>query len=337
MSPEEIRRSGFGRDPAKFSTPTIAEGELTEFFGEHATKVAREILQLDRDALYRPRPEFAQSEARRKWCAAAFTDEKAAGVAEGLTRLEYEVLFLEDPDQPGRYHPRIALEQTAIFRSLEESEQAALRQLHDEFFYRQHTRFWEQEAMKKLPALVDATDMLICGEDLGMIPDAVPVVLKRLGLLSLEVQSMPKRLGQKIGNPRDYPYLSVCTTSTHDTPTLRGIWEEDTGARQEFHTQVLGREGAARSDCTPEIARVIIEQTLAGASMWCILPLQDWLALDANLRHPVAAAERINVPANPRNYWRYRMHLTIAQLRKAGDFGRLIRRLVVDSGRLPPC
>jgi 4-alpha-glucanotransferase len=220
---------------------------------------------------------------------------------------------------------------------LEVAEQAVLRALHDDFFYRRHTRFWEAEAMKKLPALMDATPMLICGEDLGMIPDSVPVVLKRLGLLSLEVQSMPKRLGQRFGHPPEYPYLSVCTTSTHDTPTVRGWWEEDASTRQVFWREVMHREGDAPEECTPEICRFVLEQSLAGGSMWCILPLQDWLGIDPQLRHPVAADERINVPAIPRHYWRYRMHLTLEALLAAADFNREVSRLIADAGRRLAC
>jgi 4-alpha-glucanotransferase len=265
----------------------------------------------------------------------AFPEPRAAALTEGLKRLSYEVLFVADPDQPERFHPRIALQDTAVFQSLEPAEQVALQTLHDDFFYRRHTRFWEAEAMKKLPALMDATQMLICGEDLGMIPDSVPVVLKRLGLLSLEVQSMPKRLGQRFGNPSEYPYLSVCTTSTHDTPTVRGRWEEDAATRQAFWREVMHQDGEAPGECTPEVCRSVIERSLAGGSMWCILPLQDWLAIDPQLRHPVAAEERINVPAIPRHYWRYRMHLTVEGLLAVAEFNQRVARMIAESGRSP--
>jgi 4-alpha-glucanotransferase len=182
---------------------------------------------------------------------------------------------------------------------------------------------------------MDATTMLICGEDLGMIPDSVPVVLKRLGLLSLEVQNMSKQLGQRFGNPQEYPYLSVCTTSTHDTPTLRGWWEEDAEGRQAYWTEMMHRDGDAPDPCAPDICRILVEQSLSSASMWCILPWQDWLSLDPKLRHPNAAAERINVPANPEHYWRYRMHVTIEALRQATPFNETISRLITASGRGP--
>jgi len=253
----------------------------------------------------------------------------------GVIRREFEVLFLEDPDQPGRFHPRINLAETALFRSLPEEEQVVLRRLHDDFYHHRHTRFWAEEAMKKLPVLMDASRMLICGEDLGMVPESVPLVLNRLGLLSLEVQRWPKRLGQRLGHPAAYPYLSVCTTSTHDMSTIRGWWEEEPETRQFFWTDVMGRPGVAEPVCSAETCRFVVEQNLAAASMWCILPLQDWLGMDDRLKHPLVWEERINVPAIPRHYWRYRMHLSVESLLKEDGFNERIRELLRSSSRQP--
>lgn len=334
LSRQEIRQAGFVRDPRQFAAGTVAEAMLPEFFGEAAEKVGSQLLARDEAGFFRLRLEFIPAEARQAWYAMTCSNPEVQSIEASVTRLGFEVLFLEDPDQPDRFHPRINLADTALFRSLPAAEQSALRHLQDDFYFRRHTRFWADEAMKKLPALMDASPMLICGEDLGMVPDSVPMVLKRLGLLSLEVQRWPKRLGQRLGNPADYPYLSVCTTSTHDMSTIRGWWEEEeVETRQHFWSQVMGREGAAPSECSPEICRFIVEQNLAAASMWCILPLQDWLGVDPQLRHPVAAAERINVPAIPRHYWRYRMHLTIEALLKATQFNRNVGEMIAASGR----
>ncbi len=275
--------------------------------------------------------------SREEIANAGFTRDPRANSAgtkpnKGLAE-NFEVLFLEDPDQPDRFHPRINLADTAIFRSLPEQEQTALRRLHDDYYFRRHTKFWADEAMKKLPALMDASPMLLCGEDLGMVPDSVPIVLKQLGLLSLEVQRWPKRLGQRFGSPADYPYLSVCTTSTHDMSTIRGWWEEETETRQHFWKDVMKQPGPAPAECSTEICRFVVEQNLVAASMWCILPLQDWLGIDARLRHPGAAEERINVPAIPRYYWRYRMQLNVEDLQRAQEFSAAVAELVQTSGR----
>jgi len=47
---------------------------------------------------------------------------------------------------------------------------------------------WAHSALRKLGVLRDASDMLICVEDLGMIPDCVQGVLNHLALIALRVQ-----------------------------------------------------------------------------------------------------------------------------------------------------
>ena len=61
--------------------------------------------------------------------------------------------------------------------------------------------------------------------------------------------------------------------------------------------------------------------------MWVILPWQDWMSIDQDLRNDDISAERINVPANPENYWRYRMHLTLEQLLNETEFNNKIKSM----------
>jgi hypothetical protein len=75
-----------------------------------------------------------------------------------------------------------------------------------------------------------------------------------------------------------------------------------------------------RPTCPVKWPRRIIVQHLQSPAMWAIFPLQDLLAIDENLRHPDPDAERINVPAIMPYYWRYRMHLGLAELAAADDF-----------------
>lgn len=333
LSPDEIRRAGFTRDPRAFGAGAATEAGLAELFGAAAGKVAQAFLVRGEDGFFRLRPEVEPTEVRRVWQAAGGDDAEAAAIEDGVRRLGFEVLFLEDPDRPDHFHPRINLADTMLFRALPATEQTVLRALHDDFFYHRHTQFWADEAMKKLPALMDASRMLICGEDLGMVPESVPAVLGRLGLLSLEVQRWPKQLGRVFGDPLTYPYLSVCTTSTHDMSTVRGWWEEEPEARQRFWTEVMGRAGTAPAECSVDICRFVVEQNLAATSMWCILPIQDWLGVDPRLRHPVAAEERINIPAIAQHYWRYRLHLSTEALLRADDFNRTIADSIAAAGR----
>jgi 4-alpha-glucanotransferase len=187
--------------------------------------------------------------------------------------------------------------------------------------------------MKKLPAMKKATNMLVCGEDLGMVPHCVPDVMKQLGLLSLEVQRMPKDPGKEFFNPKDAPYLSVVTPSTHDMSTIRGWWEEESERTQRFYNGELGLTGEAPANCEPSINLAIVQQHLNSPAMWSIFLLQDILGISEELRHPDAHAERINIPADPKHFWKYRMHLSLEDLLKAKDFNEELRELIHASSR----
>lgn len=188
--------------------------------------------------------------------------------------------------------------------------------------------------MKKLPALLRSTGMLSCGEDLGMIPACVPDVMDSQNILSLEIQRMPKDPKDDFADPSRYPYWCVCATGTHDTAPLRAWWEEDRALTDKFYHQMLGGEGDAPYFCEPWIAERIIAQHLYSPAMLCILPLQDWLACDGDIRYQGNPAdERINVPAIPRFYWRYRMHCTIESLIEAAGLNEHLKGMIEESGR----
>ena len=243
-------------------------------------------------------------------------------------------LFLVDHKRPDRWHPRIAVQYQDAYKQLSEEQKFCFNRLYNDYFYRRNNQFWYQEAMKKLPRLTQATRMLVCAEDLGMVPDCVPWVMNELRILSLEIQSMPKESKYRFGRLSHNPYRSVCTISTHDMPTLRQWWDEDSERTQDYYgASTLHRSGEAPHPLPGWLAKDIVSRHLTSPSMLCLLSLQDWLSIDEKLRLPDANAERINIPANPRHYWRYRMHLTIEQLLAADEFNAELRELIVQSGR----
>lgn len=256
-----------------------------------------------------------------------------ADLQDGLYRLCEEVLFVPDNQDPQRLHPRINGAHTDRFTLLTDAQQQAYLNLYEDFFYHRHTDYWKEQALAKLTPLVQSTRMLACGEDLGMIPEGVSEVMNRLQVLSLEIQRMPKRMGVRFENLNVIPYLSVCTTSTHDLSPLRAWWKEDPEATADYYRQMLWKPGLTPDECTPELARDILAQHLASPAMWVILPWQDWMAVDAVLRNPDPDSERINQPANPRHYWRYRMHLDLETLKEAEYLNATIRDLIQRSGR----
>ena len=243
------------------------------------------------------------------------------------------VLFVEDKLQKDHYHPRISAHSTECYRNLMEDQKEAYNRLYNDFFYYRHNDFWYHEAMRKLPVLIEATGMLVCGEDLGMIPHCVPAVMSGEQILSLEIQRMPKDPKVEFAATEIYPYLSVCTTSTHDMNPVRAWWEEDRAVSQRFYNHVLGAWGEAPYYCEPWICELVVAKHLESPAMLTILPWQDWVAMDGELRRENPNEERINVPANSRHYWRYRMHITLEELLKAEKLNQMIRKKIKESGR----
>lgn len=333
MSREEIESYGLHFQDDRFTRPFITDWVLDRVFHERAGEVKEKYLDRLDDERYQMKPEV-DTQRKVEALFADVTDEKELWLRDGLYALISDVLFVRDHTNPGVFHPRISAQLDFIYESLYDNDKAAFNRLYNDYFYRRNNQFWYQEAMKKLPKLVQATRMLVCAEDLGMVPDCVPWVMDELKILSLELQSMPKDPSVKFGHLSRNPYRSVCTISSHDMPTLRMWWDENIQRTQEYYNTMLYRQGPAPHPLPGWLASDIISRHLTSPSMLCILSIQDWLATDEALRLPDANAERINIPANPKHYWRYRMHLNIEDLAADKRFVQNITEMISQSGRV---
>lgn len=333
MSREEIESYGLHFQEDRFTRPFITDWVLDRVFHERAGEVKEKYLDRLDDERYQMKPEV-DTQRKVEALFADATDEKELWLRDGLYALISDVLFVRDHTNPGVFHPRISAQLDFIYESLYDNDKAAFNRLYNDYFYRRNNQFWYQEAMKKLPKLVQATRMLVCAEDLGMVPDCVPWVMDELKILSLELQSMPKDPSVKFGHLSRNPYRSVCTISSHDMPTLRMWWDENVQRTQEYYNTMLYRQGPAPHPLPGWLASDIISRHLTSPSMLCILSIQDWLATDEALRLPDADAERINIPANPKHYWRYRMHLNIEDLAADKRFVQSITEMISQSGRV---
>jgi 4-alpha-glucanotransferase len=252
----------------------------------------------------------------------------------GLFTLIGNVLFFEaEGSNATAFHPKIALHSTYSYKELDEHSKRVVNDIYIHYYYNRQESFWREMAMKKLPAIVNATKMLVCGEDLGMVPDCVPGVMQDLNILSLEIQRMPKGDGD-FSHPADAPYLSVVSPSCHDMSTVRGWWEEDRGVTQKFYNSLLGHPGNAPFYCEPWLDQEILIQHLYSPAMWAIFPIQDIVGMDPDLRKEDPKSEQINVPSNPRHYWKYRFHMNIEELVEEETFNNKVRDMVSMSGRL---
>ncbi len=332
MTREEIEGYGLHWQEELFTQPYICDWVLDRIFKERAEEVRQKYLEPTHNGFYRMKDEY-NTQRKVEKAFAGTTDEKELWLRDGLYALISNVLFVRDHKDAKKFHPRISAQFDLLYEALTDSEKFVFNRLYNDYYYRRNNQFWYREAMKKLPRLVQATRMLVCAEDLGMVPDCVPWVMNELRILSLELQSMPKDPSTRFGHLSRNPYRSVCTISSHDMPTLRQWWDEDRQRTQEYYTTMLYRGDEAPHPLPGWLARDIISRHLTSPSMLCILSIQDWLAIDEKLRLPDANAERINIPANPRHYWRYRMHLNIEDLMAQTAFNENIRELIMHSGR----
>lgn len=332
MTRQEIEAYGFEFNEAVYTNPFISDWVVDRVFGPHANYVRDNFLVHSHDDIYDLKPEF---DTQRKIDAAfnGKTSDIDKWIRDGLFSLVDDVLFVRDRNDRNKFHPRIAAQFCFMYEALWDKDKATFNKIYNDYYYHRHNQFWYREAMKKLPSLVQATHMLVCAEDLGMVPDCVAWVMDELRILSLEIQSMPKDPAVNFGNLSRNPYRSVCTISTHDMPTLRQWWDEDEGRTQNYYNSMLYHDGAAPHPLPWWLAREIVARHLNSPSMLCVLSIQDWLAIDEKLRNCDKDAERINVPANPHHYWRYRMHVNIEDLMNDTDFMNSIRDLVEESGR----
>lgn len=330
----EFGENGIWFEHQRYCRPFITDEILEEQFGSGAEKVKEDFLAANEFGGYDLLPEFETQVQVEKHFAELEQTEENERLKLGLFDLISNVILFEEAGSMGQeFHFRISMEKTASFRHLIPHVQDKLRSLYVNYFYRRQDDFWYKEAMHKLPQLKAATNMLVCGEDLGMVPHCVPDLMQQLGILSLEIQRMPKDPKKEFFHPNDAPYMSVITPSTHDMSTIRGWWEENRERTQHFYNGVMGQWGDAPVFCEPWINRAIVLQHLYSPAMWSIFQLQDILGMSDTLRRENPNEERINNPANPKNYWQYRMHISLEDLLREKAFNEELKGYVENSGR----
>jgi 4-alpha-glucanotransferase len=330
----ELRERGIWHDYTRFTKPFINDSVLWEKFGYDSDYVKKTFLTNNGDGTYILNEEVnTQRKVEKhleKWNVDNFTNKVKYGLFDLISNV---ILFEVECSNGEQFHFRFGIDGISSFKYLDEHTRRQLDDLYVNYFFRRQDYFWRIAAMQKLPALKRVTNMLVCGEDLGLVTDCVPDVMKQLGILSLEIQRMPKDNSKVFFHPNDAPYLSVVTPSTHDMSTIRGWWEEDKSRIQKFFNHELGQWGTAPYYCEAWINKAIVLQHLYSPAMWSVFQLQDILGIDDHIRRQNPNDERINVPANPKNYWRYRMHISLEDLLNLDSFNNELSGMIKETGR----
>ncbi len=327
----EFSDKGIWFDYNRFCKPYITDQLLWNLFGDDAAWVKTNCLQIEDGWMLRLKsPYNSQATVEKMHEEGKFSDR----IKWGLFDLISNVLFFEVEGTNGsQFYPRFGMQSLHSYKELDYYTQQKLEELYVDYFFRRQDAYWYQSGMEKLPALKRATNMLICGEDLGMMTPCVTSVMNELSILSLEVQRAPKSDKIEFFHPADAPYLSVVTPSTHDMSTIRGWWEEDRGVTQRFYNSQLGHLGEAPYFCEWWICRDILLQHLHSPAMWAIFQLQDLVSISEKIRRENPHEERINVPSNSKFSWRYRFHINLEELIENEQFNNELRNFIVQAGR----
>lgn len=313
----------------RYCKPFINDQILWNYFGEDSGK-ALEFINTNQDGTYSFKEEFSTQRKLSDF----FKKNPRGPIEEQLISLCANVLFLiEEKNGQIVYHPRFNVYRTDSYKYLSDWEKKSIYDLYHDYFFRRQDHLWYEKAMEKLPVLLNATKMLICGEDLGMVPDCVPVVMDELAIIALKVQRMPSD-DIPFYNPKNASYLNVVTASSHDSSTLRQWWQEDPALTQKYFNQQLTQYGKAPEEMDAHLAEIIMKQHLYNDAMLAIFPIQEFLATDKELANKNLNNERINNPAVFPHYWRYRMHLNLEDLKEQKNFNQKIADWIKDSGRL---
>ncbi len=322
-------------DYDRYCRPFITHEIIWNLFADSTPFVKDQFLEALDNGRYQLKKEFSTQKKVADYLEKKKMENRDQ-IRQGLFDLISNVILIEEANSGGqKFNFRIGIAQTTSFQNLDDYTRDKLHDLYINYFYKRQDNFWKKEALKKLPQLKHSTNMLVCGEDLGMVPDCVPEVMKELGILSLEIQRMPKNPNNDFFHPKDAPYLSVVTPSTHDMSTVRGWWEEDRGKTQQFYNYILGRYGEAPYFCEPWINKEIILQHVYSPAMWSIFQLQDLFGMNEKIRLENPHNERINIPSEAHHYWHYRMHISLGDLLKEDEFNDEVRKMIYESGRTP--
>merc|ERR1712205_143591 len=153
-----------------------------------------------------------------------------------------------------------------------------------------------ENGLKNLRAIQTASNMLICGEDLGQVPPEVGPVLLELGILGLKIQRWCD------GKTWEYPLLTVAASSCHDTSPCRLWWNENWGEAERFFQSFCG-QGNCPGGPPDWVSKKIIKMHAESSGMWTINPIQDYLDMEEGMRSKNAKADMINVPGSTDGCW----------------------------------
>ena len=175
---------------------------------------------------------------------------------------------------------------------------------------------------------------VVVGEDLGTVEPGVPEALAERGILSYKV------LWFEDGDPADWPAEALATVTTHDLPTVAGLWTGSDAQDQLASTGMAEEDVASgRRDLLARITRSGLSEDASPADAvveaYRQLVRAPSLLLSLALEDAVVEERRPNVPGTvDRDNWRIPLPVLVDELAGDEDVQRLLS-VLEEAGQSP--
>lgn len=354
------------KDIERYTRPYIKRSHLVNYFGQAADSVgSRFFVSKEKDTLA-----FKDEFSSERKIYEAFRESQEGGkevidgvkngyLFETLMKLQDDVLLIEDDDHPGKFFLRAnffnqplitlsdsgsgisQLQPSTSYSELPRDDRLAMKDLYDYYTYIRQNELWLQSSRDKQKNVFNSatfTHPLLCLDDIELstcpslsyeIRDRILSELQTAPILGLNVQALNI-------NKNNQGYLSVCSPSLHNTPTLRGCLEEGGGSSNE----------PLRHDES-------VSQALQSESQLALFLLQDVADLIQFFRRQEPSEEQITHPLSSllrkkegeksgsscyyscENSCRvlYRVPYSVNELAKNDELSSKLRKLAEESNR----
>lgn len=182
------------------------------------------------------------------------------------------------------------------------------------FFIPEDINEWIPQGKKIMLTLLQNSQMLPIGEDLGVVPTEVRTCLSSLGIPGTKVIRWERRwqTDRSFIDPKTFDPISMTCLSTHDSETLSQWWENDS-EEVSVYAGSMGLSDTKLLD--KEQRKKILTASHTSQSLFHINLLQEYLAMFDELRWDNPNDDRINIPGKILDEnWTYRFRPTMEAL-----------------------
>ncbi len=188
---------------------------------------------------------------------------------------------------------------------------------------------WIDHGQRIMLMMINGSDMLLIGEDLGVIPPEVRKCLTALGICGTRVMRWERNWNgdRNFISPQNYQIDSLTTVSTHDSETLPQWWRDHP---DEAKVYADFKGWSYHPNISRDNLKEILWDSHHSSSLFHINLLNEYLSLIPGLSHPTLEEERINIPGIVTDTnWTYRFVPTVEELISNATLKNMMEQVIL--------